>query len=254
MKSKLFTYAICICSLFGIFISACGTAAPTEIAVMAPTNTLTPIVTPTITLTSTPTTIPTRTPTPTATPDLAATQQYDSFHAWVEKLAGEGVIATTEGTYYALDDYSDEFAKSGYYNWVTYNAVETSNFILQANVKIANATNENVFKSACGFVMTTVYTHHAIFFALDGNVNFRTDGADRGSNYLDAALFQNPDGVQLTLVLSNKSLNFYVNEKKAFTQIVYDSSLSVGPSILSGTSEGFGTRCEFTDMVLWDME
>jgi hypothetical protein len=254
MKRNPSLSVLCVGVLLLLTVSACGGGAPAEAPVPEVTNTLVPTVVPTNTLVPTATPIPTRTPMPTATPNLAATQKYDSFYALVEELAGEGVIASTDGTYHSLDDYSDEFAKSGYYNWVTYDAVETSNFIMQAHVKLSNATNENVFKSACGFVMSTVYTHHAIFFALDGNVNFRTDGADRGSNYLDASLFQNPDGLQLTLVLSNKTLRFYVNDKQAFTQVVYDSPLSVGPSILSGTSEGFGTRCEFTDVVLWDME
>lgn len=248
MKTQLSVIVLFAFSLIGLGLSACN------MDVLAETASPETEVTPTIMFTSTATVVPSKTPKPTSTPNIAATQKYEDFYALVDKLANEGVIESTKGKYHPLDDYSDSFAQSAYYNWGTYEAVQTSNFIMQAQVKISNAITENVFKSACGFVMDAGYIHHAIFFALDGNVNFRTDGRDRGSNYLDASLFQNAEGVRLTLVLSNKTLLFYVNDKKAFNQIVYEGPFSVGPSILSGTSEGFGTRCEFTDIVLWDMD
>jgi hypothetical protein len=254
MKTRLSVFVLSAFSLMGLVLSACDTGIPAETPSPEATLTLASTVAPTITFTSTATIVPSKTPKPTSTPNIAATQKYEDFYVLVNKLANEGVIESTKGEYHSLDDFSDSFAKIAYYNWSTYEAVQTSNFIMQAQVRISNSTTENIFKSACGFVMDAGYTHHAIFFALDGNVNFRTDGGDRGSKYLDASLFQNADGVRLTLVLSNKTLLFYVNDKKTFNQIVYEGPFSVGPSILSGTSEGFGTRCEFTDMVLWDMD
>lgn len=238
-----------VCVMLSVLITSCAPAAtPTIVASSTPTSTQVPTFTPTVTRT------PTQTPLPTATLNLAATQQYDGFVQWLEKLVAEGSIPSTEGTYHSLDDFSDSFAKIGYYNWSTYNEYQPANFIVQAKVQIANETTENAFKSACGFVFTDGFSNHVLFFALDGNANYRTDGRDRGSKYLDSAFYQNPDGVTLTVILSNKALLFYVNDRKAISQTVYGGPFSLGPAILSGTSEGFGTRCDFSDIVLWEME
>lgn len=240
--------------LLSLIVCACGAnaAAPTVIPTAADTATSTPA--PTKTFTPTASLTPTQTPEPTSTPDVAATQKYESLQGWVERLAGEGVIPSLEGEYHSLDDFSDSLAKIGYFNWSTYDAYNPTNFIIQAKVKIDNQTTENAFKSACGFVFQDAFSNHALFFALDGNANYRTNGGDRGSKYIDSALYQNPDGVTLTVVLYNKALLFYVNDGKAITQTVYGGPFTVGPAILSGTSDGFGTRCGFTEMVLWEMK
>jgi len=247
--------------LIPLILAGCGTSVVEStlpsVIVNTPTQTLTPTETlePTATLTATETPVPTATSTPTSTPDIAATQKYDNMLVWVEKLANDKVIPSREGEYIVLEDTSMEFAKIGYYTWELYGRNIHSNFVMQANVKIANEASENAFKSACGFIFKDDFDGHAVFFSLDGNVNYRTDGSDRGSNYLDSALFQDPDGVKLTLVLSNKSLTFYINDRKALSGIVvYGGPFAVGTTVLSSTSEGFGTRCDFTEVALWRME
>jgi len=257
MKTSLSKIALSVCVTLSLVLSACGASAPPATPTIVNTNTAmatnTAIPTNTATLTPTVTATPTKTPKPTITPNLAATQQYDSFYAWVEKFSADGSIPSVKGKYNPMDDYSNSFAKSGYFTWATYTNIETTNFIIQAKVKIANETTENASKSGCGFVFTDTFSNHALFFALDGNANYRTNGGDRGSKYVDKTLYQNPDGVTLTVLLSNKALSFYVNDKKTITQTVYEGPFHVGPAILSGTSEGFGTRCDFSNIVLWQI-
>lgn len=253
MKTNLPKIGLFICVTLSFLLAACGVAAPpaTSTATVTKTraSTDTPTIVPTVTFT------PTITPSPTATPNFIATEQYDEFYSWVEKFADEGLISSINGKYYPLENYSKPFAKLGYYTWVAYDPVETTNFMIQARVKIENATMENTFKSACGFVFEDFFSNHAIFFALDGNANYRTNGMDRGSKYLDSSLLQNPEGVTLTLLLHDKALRFYVNDRLALSGItIYGGPFKAGPSILSGTSEGFGTRCDFTEMVLWQMD
>lgn len=237
-----------------LLISACSAAPNAPVSTQTAANTATSTMEPTQTSVPTVTVSPTKTPQPTATANLAATQRYDSFTGWLEKLVADQSIPSMDGKYHAFDDYSDSFAKIGYFNWATYNDYQPTNFIVQAKVQIANETTQNAFKSACGFVFADQFSNHALFFSLDGNANYRTEGADRGSKYLDSTFYQNPGGVTLTVVLSNKALTFYVNDRKAISQTVYGGPFSVGPAILSGTSEGFGTRCDFTDIVLWEMD
>lgn len=250
MKTNLFKPVLFVCLMLSLALSACGAAAPAATPTATVTNTpLPPTFTPTVTLT------PTRTPTPTATPNLTATAQYDGFFTWVEKFAVEGIIPSVSGEYYPMDDYSKSFAKSGYFTWVTHDRVRSSNFIIQAKVTIANEIVKNASKSGCGFVFDEFVSNRAIFFSLDGNVNYRVDGYDYGSNYIDSALYENPDGVLLTLLFSNNAMRFYVNDRLALSgTILYGGPFQVGPSVLSGTSEGFGTRCDFTQIAIWDMD
>jgi hypothetical protein len=257
MKTNLTKSALIVCVVITLILSACGASMPAAIPTAANTNTpVPPTVTPTITLTPTQTFTPTATLTPTATPNIAATQKYEGFQALVEKLASDKVIPSAEGKYYALDDYSKEFAKIRYYTWDLYDGAKPSNLVIQAKVKISNETTENAFKSGCGFVMQNDINNHAVFFSLDGNANYWADGYDRGSKYLDNTVYEkNPDGVTLTLVLSNKALHFYVNGREALKDItIYGEPFNVGPAVLSGTSQGFGTRCEFTEMALWEVK
>jgi hypothetical protein len=253
MKTNLSGIALFVCLALSIVLSACGAGEPAATATSAETGTPLPTNTPTLVPTATST--PTRTPHPTSTPNLAATQQYEEILSAAEKFAEEGLIPSTYGRYHPMKDYSISLAKTAYFTWMTYDQFETSNFIIQATATIANETVENAFKSGCGFVFKDAFSNHAVFFSLDGNANYRTDGYDRGSNYLDSTLFENPDGVLLTLLLSEKSMRFYVNDRLAISGItVYGGPFDMGPAVLSSTSEGFGTRCDFTQIAIWDMK
>jgi hypothetical protein len=257
MKSYSSKIALLICLVLALALSACGAGTPPATPTAADTNTPLPTNTPVPpTATPTATLTPTVTPRPTRTPDIAATQKHDSLLAWVERLAAEKIIPSVEGKYHPLDDFSDSYARIRSYAWFTYDDLLVSNFIIQAKVKIDNATLEGAYKSGCGFVMQNFFDNHAVFFSLDGNANYWSNGYDRGSNYLDNTLYeQNRDGLTLTMVLSNKALLFYVNDRKALSGItIYGEPFQIGPAILSGTSEGFGTRCDFTEMALWEVK
>ena len=256
MKTNLTKIALFVCLAMSIILSACGANAP--VATATPAETSTPVSTDTPTLVPTATSTPTQTPRPTPTPNLAATQQYEVILSSVEKFVEEGLIPSipsASGRYHPMKDDSISFAKTAYFTWITYDQFEASNFIIQARATIANETVENAFKSGCGFVFKDAFSNHAVFFSLDGNANYRTDGYDRGSNYLDSTLFENPDGVLLTVLLSNKAMRFYVNDRLALHDItVYGGPFEMGPAVLSSTSEGFGTRCDFTQISIWELD
>ncbi|HNH27711.1 MAG TPA: hypothetical protein PKL78_01330 [Anaerolineales bacterium] len=250
MKTGAHPYAVVFSLFLTLSVTACGMTVPqattTATSVPTSTNTALPTLTPTVTQT------PTKTPVPTSTPNFAATQQYEGFSTWVGKLIDEGIIPSKDGDYHAVEDFSKAYAKQAYFTWKLYDNFSANNFIVQARARITNATTENVFKSGCGLIFADIFDAHALFFSLDGNANYRIDGADRGSKYIDSALFQNPDGVMLTMVLYNHALRFYVNDQMALSGItIYGGPFQSGPAILSGTSEGFGTQCDFTETVLW---
>lgn len=233
--------------ILGINLQACDSIQQMIQGTLTSTATLTytPTLTPTVTLT------PTKTSTPTATPNLAATQQYNDFSSWVEKFSKDGLISSKNGKYVSLEDYSDSLAKSNYYQWATYNEFTPTNFIIQANVKISNAA-PNASKAGCGFAISGY--DQAVFLALDGNINY-VDAFSRKSNYLDATLatlFESSNGVLLTLLINDRNWHFFVNDKIGLVLTSQGGGpVNVGPAVLSGTNEGFGTRCEYTNMVLW---
>ena len=199
---------------------------------------------------------PTSTPRPTITPDVAATQAYEEFSVWVEKLFDQGYISSTEGEFIPLDDYSDSLAQTEYYQWVTYEELHPRNFILQANVKITNAA-PNTTKAGCGFVYGESNNPALIIFSQDGNINYYYGIYNRRSNYLDATLFDDPDGLLLTLLIDEEAggLRFFVNDRMGlYLEGVGGYTSDIGPAVLSGTDVDFGTRCDFTDMVLWNIQ
>jgi len=249
MPKKLVSTLTCLTIVFMVLnLQACdavqqmiqGTPTPT------PTLTNTPTLTPT--RTPTPTSTATLTPTPTITPNLIATQEYIVFFSWVEKFFKDDLISSVEGDYIPLDDYSDTLAKEGWYEWTEYPNAYPENFILQANVKIASA-EPDASKAGCGFSIGGY--DQAVFFTLNGNVIYN-DSFSRNANYLDHTLTENPDGVIITLLKNKGNLHFFVNDRLGLQRgNTGRGSVYVGPAILSDTNEGFGTRCIFTNMVLW---
>lgn len=255
MKNDISKTALFVFLALSLNFSGCSAISPEPTLTASPANTATDTPEPSRTPIPSATVTSTRTPKPTATPDIAATQKYESLQKWVDKLASEAILPSTEGKYYVLDDFSDSFAKSRYYGWVIYPDLTPSNFIMQAKVKIANDAEET-YKAGCGFVIQNKdYYVFAVFFSLDGNANYYNSGFHYYSKYLDNTLYDKyPDGLTLTMVLSNRALFFYVNGEMALSGItIYEEPYVVGPAILSGTSEGFGTRCDFTEVTVWQV-
>ncbi len=243
-------------SVLFVFLMAATACAPSQPAAS-------PTVSPTYTPAPPTATLP-PTSTATSTPDVAATQQYNDLFLWVEKFVEAGILPDTSGQYFALDDVSDSFAKAKYYH-VTPLKMKAADFILQARVKMQSASKD-ASKAGCGFVfLASGFDSRAIFFAQDGNVNFLANGYPIKSNYLDAGLSSNPDGNLITLIVYDKDARFFVNDRLGILlphvngvyRIGYTLTPEIteigvfGPSVLSGTNEGFGTRCDFSDFHLW---
>src|SRR5918993_1224827 len=97
-----------------MFVSlACSTSAAAE-----PTSTSTPNPTATITTTPTKTPKPTTTPRPTRTPNLAATERMDKLNVEAKSYFDLGYLESTVGKFTEYDDYKDEWAQLGYYQWM----------------------------------------------------------------------------------------------------------------------------------------
>jgi hypothetical protein len=268
MNPKLLKSTFCLCVALSILLSACGAgtpvaAEPPPTVTAVPTNTPLPTFTPTVTVT------PTETPLPTATPNLAATEQYNDFLALVQTAYDAGQIATLEGRYVKLDDFSDELAMQYGYSWSP--TGETArNFILRADFdwEVANQKNN----SGCGFkfrqelvsspgtTSSIEYYYFAILDALNGTLVFypvafdykraalvnKTDKPDMGAN---------PYHAQFTLIVNDTAAYTYVNGV-LFTEHRLQSSFITGSGpleyvVMTGSDKEYGTRCAISNAELW---
>lgn len=263
MNTKLFSkFVLFVFLVLTQFIAACGAIAaePTATA----TNTPLPTFTPTITST------PTKTPIPTATPNLAATQQYDEFTSLVQKFYDAGHITTTEGTYYKLEDYSDELAMSYGYQW-TPTGLEAKDFIIRADFDWEVANQKNY--SGCGFMFrqkaTNNYSDYYYIIALDAlnGVLLSYTGVDPNSYSIVnftipysrkeslPDMGNNPYQAEITLIVNDTNAYTYVNGN-LFTEHRLKSNwlTESGPlsnMVLTGSETDFGTRCKMTNVEAW---
>ena len=196
---------------------------------------------------------------PTFTPavDSAATQQAQAFQGTLQELLDDGVISSTEGDYYPLDDFNESEAKMGYYSGM-FTDYSAENFILSTDAAWESASDTaNWPDSGCAILFSYNDENelHMAFLGLDGYgwLERKSKGDWKvlaGEYYgkLDV-----PDGeAKITLVVNDKRISLYVNGERVVS--AYDSSLNEGDiaqTVLSGTNKGFGTKCTMTNTDLF---
>lgn len=240
-----------------MFLSACAMPGATPEATQTPAPTIT--ITPTVTLepTTTLTPSPTITPTFTLTPNLTATEERTAFSETLEELYKAGYVSTKEGFYKKLPDNIDELSKINYYqrNIIT-GSEGLKNFIVRSDIawESASAAADN---SGCGFSFHMDGSDSYIFYVslkgfvrLNGYLNASWTRFG-GSSY--GAAQQNGQ-VNLTLIIEDATYRVLVNDKLIKTYQGFAGKMSSGSlayTLLSGTNKSFGTRCKFTNTVLW---
>jgi len=256
---KVFTRIAAIIILSALILPACSTAATPP---PAPTDTPRPTSTNTAVPTNTST--PTRTPRPTATPNLAETQKYEDFNQEVQSYYDQGFLDTTEGTIEELDDFSNDWAQLGWYQWMP-TGQEADDFFVSAHFRWMSAY-KNADESGCGlvFAIQPDSSHYAVFLDrakiifLDADSSYGSYslpvGKTRGSGTVK---FGNPGEADFTLIVKGNSAYVLVNG-----ELIGEYSLAksrklrgdIGLSTLSGTNKDYGTRCEMTDIHTWTPE
>jgi hypothetical protein len=259
MKTNSSKSALIICLVLMLMLSACGASTP------AATSTLTTTVTSTIvpTFTATVTLTLTKTPLPTTTPNLAATQKYEDFFAVVRKIHEAGQIPTIDGKYLELDDYREEVANKLSYEYAE-TGVSAKNFIVRGDFEWSNAFNTTNI-SGCGFVFRVQQNTDHYLIVLDAFSGVKlASSTDRGTYSMgspqdaDEKLTDfgpGPYHATFTLVVNDLKSYVYVNdvyqgEYKLLDYRITDSGLLSG-AVLSATSEGYGTRCNITNIQVW---
>lgn len=235
---------------------ACAASAPT------PTSTSTPE--PTLTATETPvptnTRRPSPTPRPTRTPDLAATALAEQLSAEVQEYYENGYLATTDGQFELLEDFSFDWAQLGWYRPFLF-ATEIGDFFLSAHFKWDSAF-KNSDVSGCGFIfgVQSNNDHYAVFLdrqqvlflITDNRVGYsKPVSPTRGTARVK---FDYPAEADFTLIVRDIHAVVLVDGEFAgeYTLAMSRSSKGdVGVTVLSGTNRDYGTHCEMTNLRFW---
>lgn len=176
----------------------------------------------------------------------------------MQSLAGQKLVSSSKGTYYRVQDFTGEWAKLSYYHWWSLNRQPT-NFAIRADINWESAMPlGNPAKSGCGFVFheNGPANLHLSFLSMDGNVrNYRTEKnvvSDLKGNYAGKFNFA-ADKAKIMLVVDYQWITVFVNGKQVVR--FQDDRLDGGGlafAAASGTNNGFGTRCTFQNVDLWE--
>jgi len=238
---KFFVSSFCIL----VMISAC---VPTPTPEPTPTITLAPSDTPTPAFTSTPTKTITPEPTFTATPNATATQQYLSFLEIVQKYYKNGWISSDQGKYKHLEDVHLELAKAGNYKWIS-SGIKAGRYVVRTTVTMKRSGPISTF-SGCGIK----YDTQMYFLGQDGKVSNVVGNTVSGQKFYKAV--PNPAEYQFTLIVNQTASYFFIDGKWLLSDDVRKIAGANyfgewGMAVISGTSEGSGTVCEFKDIEYW---
>jgi hypothetical protein len=181
----------------------------------------------------------------------------------VQRYYEAGHILTTQGQYLVLDDYENELAGKLAYAWAE-SGVIAKNFIVRADFAWSNAVDTVNF-SGCGFIyrMQLNQDHYIIILDAVSGVKLASH-TDRGTVSMGSPqngdqtiqdFGPNPYQATFTLIVNERKTYVYVNDVYSGEYTLLEHRiLDPGPlavAVLSGTSEGYGTRCKMTNVRVW---
>lgn len=213
-------------------------------------------------VTNTATPQPTSTPIPTQTPNLADTQQVEDMAARVQTYVKDGFLPEGTGKFVALPDYENNWAQVEYYTWAR-TGFSPVNFVVEADLAWDSASSiSNWDESGCGFafrVNQADHEHYMIFLSLDGHVRsnayYKGYFVNMGDGYYGKVDI--PQGkAHIALAVNGSNYAVYVNDKLVKKYTGFKNQLTAGDlayTLVSGTNKDFGTRCTWTNAVLWEV-
>jgi hypothetical protein len=242
---------------------------------VAPTSTFTPSIEELIKRQATATPTATATRTPTSTPNFNATAtvaargmaihqtvEAQPMFSQVQTLKKDGYLASTDGTWYKVDDFDQSSAQAGrYLRWNS--GYQPVDFVIRANAEWWSADeSSNLFNAGCGFSFRAIdeNNYFDVLFTLDGKARFdRRINGDWRMPVLSAPIKIIPghDQAQFMLVVEENRLTFF-KDGEEILHVSDDSFASpkfqggdLALILMSGSDIGFGLRCKLTDIDLW---
>jgi hypothetical protein len=189
-----------------------------------------------------------------------ATEQADTMYQLVNKLEEEGVLKSSAGSYYPIDDFKESWAQLNWYQWWN-TGYQPSDFVIRTHTAWESASRSaNLFASGCGFVFRAkdVDNHYMIFLALDDYVymkgyvdkKYRTFGKGYAGN-----INHIKGEADIVFIAQGDHFVYYVDGTKVFDKNNGDlKGGDLGLTLNSGTNKDYGTRCEMTNTELWILD
>jgi len=195
----------------------------------------------------------------TAEVEKQATAQAQGMAQLVEQLVAEGTVDSINGQYYWMEDFNETWAQISWYQWWD-TGIEPADFVISAHTEWESASKTaNWFESGCGFVFheQDADNHYMIFLALDGNVYLKgyVNGIYRefGKEYA-GKIDHLKGGADIVLAVDGPRITYYVNGVKVLqreNEEIREGKLAL--TLVSGTNKDYGTRCEISNIEIWDM-
>ena len=170
------------------------------------------------------------------------------------RLFDDQVITSTEGEYRRLNDVEKNHAKTTGF-LVNRSPLSPENFVISADVAWDVALDKIDWRrSRCGFVYAerSGYNLSLATLSMDGAVTLLqvTGGKRHALRYEKAGQLEVPSGAaRLVLSVQDRNVAFYFNGRLIYSS--HDSNAvagRLGYTVWSGTAEGYGTRCTFSNI------
>ncbi len=161
----------------------------------------------------------------------------------------QGYLPSTEGTYRRLKDFSANFAKAEYYTWQSV-GLSADNFVIRTDL-VMQTSNQTFPRGGCGFV---IHDGNMIMLSQKGNA-YRFDewNGIGPANYIGES--HNPWEVELTLIFQQDTAWLLINGKERLTAGGFPHiTRDVAYAVISGSSDSYGTRCEFKNTDFWILQ
>lgn len=187
------------------------------------------------------------------------TEQAQPIHSEVVRLFEQGLISTTEGKFINIADFEQSQAQIDWY-FYSPTGYRPSDFVIRSDVEWDLASESANPTSGCGFMFRESGddSFYVVRLSVDGYAQFwrllNDRFADLGRAYVGQIGF--PSGqAQIMLVVDGFRFTFFVDGKQIRT--VGDESLESGElhfTVHSGINTGFGTKCSFSNIELWEID
>ena len=176
----------------------------------------------------------------------------EAFFNTLDGLVADNLIPTG-GTYYAQEDYTDEWAQIDWYQWNTFDSLK--NFVFSATVSWASAHERpNADWAGCGVVFREIDKNNMLTATLNMDGYARLIGYRYGNwlyypNY-NFGSAQTKGKHQFVVVANEDVVTVYVDgtQTAKWRNVAINEEGYIGLATMSGTNKGFGTRCEWKDI------
>ncbi|HET9908127.1 MAG TPA: hypothetical protein VFQ23_15860, partial [Anaerolineales bacterium] len=139
------------------------------------------------------------------------------------------------------------------YHWTTRDSL-INNFIVRADIVLETA-HSPASQSGCGFVFNVIdeNVHETIFLQRNGSAVYALSGRPFKTEYYDE--LPNPAEFTMVFLVYENEIHLGINDQEVISYQLELKREKRGwaPALLAGSTQDFGTRCDFKNIELWEI-